>query len=184
MNQLYQAFTLISAAAPSEATMELLQMPVTRKDTGTTVRLGDFLTSVTASRIGSEDGVSAIAVVCWGKETDGDTFYKIILALKDIDIKGGEWNAEGFTSEWEAGRFIHWVSAYSLTESTERTYSEISPTINHDGVQGALNSWLQHIVRPVAKDDALSFMITAVARSQEKANQIVSNGQKALSTLL
>jgi hypothetical protein len=177
MSQLYQAFTLISASTLSEATIQLLQMPVTRKDTGGTVRLGDFLASVTAARICSQDGASAIAVVCWGKESSSNTFYKIILSLKEIQ---GDWNPEGFGNEWDNGRFIHWVSAFSLDESSAQTHSEISPTINHNAVRGVLDALLHHIVRPVAKDDPLSMMITAVAKSQEGANEIVSAGKKLL----
>jgi hypothetical protein len=181
MIPLYQAFTLISASAPSEGTIQLLQMPVTRKDTGTTVRLGDFLCSVTASRIGSQGGASAIAVVCWGKESDSDIFYKIIHALKNIE---GEWNPEGFGNEWKEGRSIHWVSAFSIDESSDNTYSEISPIMNREAVCGVLDAWLHHIVGPVAKDDPLSMMITAVAKSQERANEIVSAGQKLLTPIL
>jgi hypothetical protein len=166
------AYDLIAIDPPSAATIGLLNMPVKRKDTGDMVALGQFLAAVTASRMYTPSLTPAVSVVSWGQGADSSVFYQIIDALKLIGLCGGEWKAEGLGSEFEAGCSIQWVSAYAVAESTDSTYLEISPAANADKVQGVMDAWLHHIVRPVAKDDALSFMIVATAKTPELAEEI------------
>lgn len=166
------AYDLIAVDPPSAATIGLLKMPVKRKDTGEMVALGQFLAAVTASRMYTPSFTPAVTVVSWGQGADSSLFYQIIEALKLIGLCGGEWKAEGLGGEFEAGCSIQWVSAYAVAESTDSTYLEISPAANADKVQGVMDAWLNHIVRPVAKDDALSFMIVATAQTSELAEDI------------
>ena len=166
------AYDLIAVDPPSDATVGLLNMPVKRKDTGEMVALGQFLAAVTASRMYTSSLTPAVTVVSWGQGADSSVFYQIIEALKLIGLCGGEWKAEGLGREFEAGCSIQWVSAYAVAESTDSTYLEISPAANADKAQGVMDAWLHHIVRPVAKDDALSFMIVATAKTPELAEEI------------
>jgi len=173
-------FDLMGVEPPSRATLDLLNMPVTRKDTGEMVALGKFLAAVTASRMYTPSFTPAVTAVSWGKGADSSVFYQMIEALKLVGLCGGEWKAEGLGGEWEAGCSIQWVSAYAVAESTDSTYLELSPAANADKVQGVMNAWLHHIVRPVAKDDALSFMIVATAKRPELADAIKESAKLQL----
>jgi hypothetical protein len=173
-------FDLIAVEPPSRATLDLLNMPVKRKDTGDMVALGQFLAAVTASRMYTPSLTPAVTVVSWGQGAVSSVFYQIIEALNLIGLCGGEWKAEGLGGEFEAGCSIQWVSAYAVAESTDLTYLEISPAANTDKVQGVMDAWLHHIVRPVAKDDALSFMIVATAKTPELAEEIKEAAKECL----
>ena len=173
-------FDLIAVEPPTAATLALLGMPVKRKDTGEMVALGKFLAAVTASRMYTPTFTPAVTVVSWGKGADSSVFYQMIEALKLVGLCGGEWKAEGLGGEWEAGCSIQWVSSYAVAESTDSTYLDLSSAANADKVQGVMDAWLHHIVRPVAKDDALSFMIVATAKTPELADAIKESAKLQL----
>jgi hypothetical protein len=174
------AFDLIAIEPPSAATLALLSMAVKRKDTGEMVALGKFLAAVTASRMYSPSFTPTVTVASWGKGASSSVFYQVIEALKLVGLCGGEWKAEGFGGEWEVGCSIQWVSAYAVAESTDSTYLELSPAANADKVRRVMDAWLHHIVRPVAKDDALSFMIVATAKTPELADAIKESAKLQL----
>lgn len=173
-------FDLIAVEPPSAATLALLEMPVKRKDTGKMVALGQFLAAVTASRMHTPSLTPAVTVVSWGKGADSSVFYQVVEALTLVGLCGGEWKAEGLGGEFETGCSIQWVSAYAVAESTDSTYLEISPAANADKVQAAMDAWLHHIVQPVGKNDALSFMIVATAKTSALADAIKESAKLQL----
>jgi hypothetical protein len=173
-------YDLISVAPPSAATLDLLNMPVQRKDTGEQIALGGFLTAVTASAMYTTSYIPSVVVVNWGQGVGPILFYQIIEALNHIGLYGGEWKAEGFGHSWDKGRLVNWVSAYAVSESTNSTYFEISPIPNFDKFRGIVDAWIQHIVQPVAKDDPPSFMIVATAKTQGLAMEIKDAAKKSL----
>jgi hypothetical protein len=174
------AYDLIAVEQPSAATVDLLKMPVRRKDTGETVALGSFLASMTARCILPQSSTPTVAVIIWGRGADTTVFYQAIEAIKMIGLHGGEWNAEGFGSEFEAGHSIQWVSAYAVAEADDFTYDSVSPVANFKAAQESLAAWTQHIVRPVAKNDSLSFMIVSTAATTELAQQIKEAAKECL----
>jgi hypothetical protein len=176
-------FDLISLEQPSRASLDLLNMPVKRKDTGEMVALGEFLAAVTAAQMFTASGTPAVTALAWGKMADSSVFYQMISALKLIGLCGAEWNAEGVGWEWDSGRFLQWVSAYAVAESTETTYLEVSPVANGDKVQSVMDAWVGHIVQPVTKDDPLSIMIIAVATTPELAHEIKEAAKASLEAL-
>jgi hypothetical protein len=172
----YHSFSLTQLEGPpSLATIDLLKMPVTRKDNGETVLLGNFLVSVTAAELITDGGTPAVGIVAWGEGNNPDTFQACIDAVKQLKLFESNWNPEGLIYEWGSKNYISLITAIPTCLATKDTFVERNPKI-----KGVLEAWLNHIVEPVAKNDPASLMIIGVANQQELAAQIVCETQEKM----
>ena len=175
-NPLYHSFAITGIQTPSAATVDLLKMPVKRKDTGQTVILGDFLGAISASEIGTADGTPTLGVVAWGRDANQETFTKCISAISQLSIMG-EWSHTSLLHSWEPDSHIFSIRAIPVALATTESVS-VNPH------QRLLELWLNHIVAPAGKNDSLTLMVIGVAGGQRVANGIVHVTQKNLISVI
>lgn len=171
-NPVYHSFAITSIQTPSAATVDLLKMPVKRKDTEQRVILGDFLGAVSASDIGTADGTPTLGVVGWGRDANQETFTKCISAISQLSIMG-EWSHTSLLHSWEPDSHIFSMRAIPVALATSESVS-VNPH------QRLLELWLNYIVAPAGKNDSLTLMVIGVAGGQRVANGIVRVAQEKL----
>ncbi len=172
-------YTVFSGQPPSQASAALFQQSVINPETKEKSQLGIELCSKTAKAVFTNEKSPVLAVITWGSNASGQAFFtRMIETLKSIAECDSEWNAEGFGSD-QSLCFI----AFPLQINGEKAayvYEQIGVANNFDKFRNVLESWNQHFISLLAKNDFQTFLVLAVADSKETAIECCLSAQNAI----